>query len=265
MQDIYRKPPEICKSLTIEEEEFITKDKGTFAEIYKGKIIGHFEKFGYRIRLAEVSDIEFINEFISRNYRKDELGDVSYYDLYRFVFYGHGVILENEKGDIKGCFFEIGYDSYDKISYLIRLVIDKDERGRGFGYNLSLFPSLYGMQRGSNINRGIFDYDNIHSIYIHLNKIGWAFDDFVSKYKELGSFFNATFPLSPEGLLCNRIDNAKLFEYIRNNKDNPKVKLIECHDKESIIEVFKEKDMNVVAVVPSGLIDKNNYFLALPL
>jgi hypothetical protein len=261
---IFVKPLGICKDLTDWEKNILSLEKLDFSRVYKDKILTEIESYGLTLRLAKLSDIDSVYDFIMTRFHEEYLEDVSKYDIFRFIKYGHGLIVENTHREIIGCLFEVGYGKYPGISYSIRLGIDESLKGKGLGRLLTVYSCLLAMESESRMKIGLIDYNNFVSLHIHVNQAGWLIDTFYDNLNSLGLSFEFSLPLTPEGLLENRIDLDKLQTYIAEHQEGIDYLLIKSDDIETIKSVYQNLKFKIVAIIPTEQKDNSRIFFALP-
>lgn len=262
---LYQKPISLCQNPTAEELRFLQEDRDMFISLSKEKIENEIKAMGIIFRAATFDDMLPIETFISIRYPEEIADEISAYDLYRFIEFGHGMVLQSPSGNIAGCVFEIGYDTPDKTSYSIRLGVDKSLSGKDLGKLLANYSCLQAMERGSLVKRAILDVDNYTTLNIQLNKIGWLCDGFYKNLKGLGTCFTICLPLTPDGLVRNKIDSGKLVDFIKENQAGTDYLLIDAEDIQSLTDIYSNTIFKVAAFVKSGLVTDRNQFLALPI
>jgi len=247
----YQKPEYICQDVD---------QKARIEDLFKG--------FGFKARNGTIRDTGNLDKFIRESYGifpEEIVNDVSPYDIYRFSKFGNSIVLEDSDDKLIGCIFEIGYDTPDRTSYTIRLAIDPAIKGKNLGFLLTEYSCLLAMERGSLVKRGLMETDNITSCSILVNKMGWICDGFETDLKcGIDNGFTISLPLTPEGLMTNRIDNNKLLNYIKTGKAGLDYNLIETSSIDSLIKLYEKNDFWVVAVVRKGEITDTDQFFALP-
>ena len=261
---IFVKPKSICKKLDEWEKSILILNTTDFAKAYKEKIHAEINSYGLSLRMAELSDIDPVFDFILSCFSSEYIDDVSRYDIFRFIEYGHGLIIEDEKNTILGCLFEVGYEKITKISYSIRLGIDKRLRGKGLGKLLTVYSCLLAMERGSEVKIGLIDFNNFVSLHIHVNQVGWLIEKFYHNLDSLGLSFEFCLPLTPESLLRNRIDQDKVKTYISEHVEGIDYMLIKSDDVEAIKSVYKIGQFKISAIISQEKTGKKPLFFALP-
>lgn len=245
---LFQKPADICEHSDIPLPQF-WNDKYAFAEEWRRQIESTAAAYGLKLRLYNNEDIPLIKDFLEERYVPELAAEICAFDLHRFEEYGHGVILLDEQGRVRATIFEVGYHTTEKTSYTIRLAVAEELRGKDLGQQLVIYSSLIAMEYGSRIKRGIIEFDNLQSLYINLNKVGWICDELIPEIKSLGTFFKIALPLDPKGLTGNRIDQRKVVEFVRSRKENIDYKLLRFEDLEATRKMYTETDFKVVAVI----------------
>lgn len=245
---LFQKPADICQHSDIPLPQF-WNDKFAFAEEWRKQIESTAAAYGLKLRLYKNEDIPAIKTFLAERYKPELAAEICAFDLHRFEEYGHGVILLDAEGRVRATIFEVGYHTNEKTSYTIRLAVAEELQGRDLGQQLVIYSSLIAMEYGSRIKRGIIEFDNLRSLYINLNKVGWICDEFIPNIESLGTFFKIALPLDPKGLTGNRIDRFKAIEFVRSRKENIDYKLLPFMDFEATQKMYEETDFKVVAVI----------------
>jgi hypothetical protein len=260
----YRKPTELCFDTT---EWKYYDNVEMFINYHLDVIKNLLNADGLIFRLAKNDDIIKLEEFIQYRYAcftPEIAEEISKYDLYRFINFGHGLLIENSDNKILACLFEAGYDTTDRMSYTLRLGVDDVLKGRNIGKLLIEYSSLLAMKRGSKTKRGLLDLTNFSSTVILVNKIGWMCDGFYPELTGLGTCFNIVFPLSIEGFISNRIDPKKLELFLKSAKHEIDYKIIPYYDIDRISEMYLQKEFRIVYLLRGGFHTDRNSFLALP-
>ncbi|MEM6342490.1 MAG: hypothetical protein AAF927_01370 [Bacteroidota bacterium] len=245
---LFQKPIDICEQSDIPLPQF-WNDKFAFAEEWRRQIESTAAAYGLELRLYHNEDIPAIKAFLEERYSPDLAAEICAFDLHRFEEYGHGVILLDDDARVRATIFEVGYHTNEKTSYTIRLAVAEELQGRDLGQQLVIYSSLIAMEYGSRIKRGIIEFDNLRSLYINLNKVGWICDEFIPDIKSLGTFFKIALPLDPKGLTGNRIDPRKAMAFVRSRKEGVDYQLLCFKDFEATQKMYTETDFKVVAVL----------------
>ncbi|MEI7523371.1 MAG: hypothetical protein WCJ95_03530 [Mariniphaga sp.] len=261
---LYVKPKSICIKPDEWEKSILRLDQKEFIKAYKEKIQDQIKSHGLNLRLAKLSDIEPVYDFIMTRFNKEYIDDVSKYDLFRFIEYGHGLIVEDSRMKILGCLFEVGYEKIWKISYSLRLGIDETLKGKGLGKLLTVYSCLLAMERGSHLKIGLISIHNLASLHIHVNQVGWLVDKFYHDLDSLGLSFEFSLPLTPEGLIRNRIDPDKVQGYLEENIEGVDYLLIDYDDVGKIKAVYNNGKFKIAAIITKDYKGDKPQFLALP-
>ena len=260
----YQKPTELCFSSS--EWEFIPNEID-FINNSLRLIESKFSSQNLLFRKAENTDIINLEKFIQYRYScfSPEIAEeISKYDLYRFINFGHGLILEDSSSKILACLFEVGYNTPDKTSYTLRLGVDDILKGKNIGKLLIEYSSLLAMKNGSLTKRGLLDLTNFSSAVILLNKIGWICDGFYKDLTGLGTCFNIVFPLRMDSFYNNRIDDQKLQLFLKESKSEIDFKIVPYFDVESLDKIYSSEDFKIIYLLRGGLFTERNSFLAIP-
>ncbi|MEM7373209.1 MAG: hypothetical protein AAF587_31585 [Bacteroidota bacterium] len=260
---LFRKPENICRYVG-QTLPTMWKEKYSFSEEWRKRIEANINSFGLELRVIKDVDTPGVKAFLDRRYPSEIASEICAFDLWRFRKFGHGVILLNAKDEIMGTIFELGYDTMDKTSFTIRMAVDESLKGNNLGYHLMIYSSLLAMEQGSRVKRGIIQVENIRSLYINLNKVGWICDSLIPQITGLGTFFEIALPLDPMGLTANVIDQRSLIQYIQSHKMNMDFLLIHPEDTHRMRQVYAETDFKICAVVKPGGLDEQYWLFALP-
>jgi hypothetical protein len=261
----YKKPAIICQ----ENKRWGSyTDQPKFIFDYKTMIEEYLNSNGFKLRTGTNNDIQSLDEH-SRScyavYGEEAVNSVSSYDIYRFIKFGNSLVLEDHQNVLTGCIFEVGYDTPDKCSYVMRLAIKPNMTNKNLGYLLWEYCCLLAMERGSYVMRGLMKTDTISLSNIALNKMGWICDGFENGERYgVGDGLNISMPLNIEGFTSNRIDSGKLLDFIKNNTKDKDYILIDYTDTEKMKKIHDKNDFWIVAVVRKGHISDIDQYFALP-
>jgi hypothetical protein len=260
---LFKKPPEICQQSDIPLPQFWT-DKFKFAEDWRSQIEHRTAAYGLKLQMIRNDDIPRVKKFLYEHYPREVAAEICAFDLHRFMEYGHGLVLINDQEEVKATIFEVGYHTPEKTSYTIRLAVSYELKGKNLGHDMVIYSSLVAMEYGSCIKRGIIEFENLHSLYINLNKVGWICDAFVPEIKDLGAFFKIALPLDPPGLTGNVIDTDKAIDFVRSRREGIDYRLVDFGDFETTTSMYANTDFVVVAVMRQGWVKDNDCLLAIP-
>jgi len=261
---IYQKPAYLCKAPETVLPGVVAMGAEEIGRVMRERSSTYLQSLGLTLRYVTPGDILAIENFILLRYKSEQATEISPYDLYRFIEFGHGLLLENEQKEVKGCLFGVRYDTAFKESYTVRLGIDESLSGLDTGYHLIISSCLHAMQHGARTKTGIIDFDNHTNLYINLNKIGWICHDFDGYIKALGSCFKVMLPLTPAGLTTNVIDLDKVTDFIAGSKAGRDYRLIAHTALDEMHQMYRDTSFKVVAIQKE---EKNRdllYFLAIP-
>ncbi|MBN1579000.1 MAG: GNAT family N-acetyltransferase [Chitinispirillaceae bacterium] len=258
------KPREICKDPTPEALRKLKLPEKKFIRRFKDEIEKELSVRGLSIRLATFADILPLETFIQTCFKPEEASEVSPYDLFRFIQFGHGLLLENNEPSIVGCVFEIPYDTPDKVSFLIRLGIDKNYVGVNLGKSIMEYSCLIAMEHGSKVKKAVVDFDNFPQICIMLNKAGWIFDSYYPDAPGMGTVFSALLPLSKRDLTLTAIAREKLEAYLAFHIDGVDYKIIDPYDTSGITRLYQCGDFVIAALIKQEASGTANKFVAFP-
>lgn len=260
---LYKKPPQICKEPG-QELPLFWREKLEFSREWRQLIRNYIQSFDFSLKTTRDQDTPAIQEFLKERYPIEMAQEICAFDLHRFRQYGHGLVLEDQDGKVKGTIFELAYDTPEKTSYTIRLAVDESVEGKNLGYHLMMYSSLLAMEKGSRVKRGLIQFNNIRSLYVNLNKVGWVCDGFDPDITGLGPFFHIALPLDPTGLMGNAIDKEKIQHYLKEKQAEKDYILLDFDDLEGVSSMYSDTNFKVVALLPPGLINEQGSFFAIP-
>jgi len=149
-------------------------------------------------------------------------------------------------------------------SYTVRLAVDESLKGKNLGYHLMMYSCLLAMEQGSRVKRGLIEFNNLRSLHINLNKVGWICDGFEPHITDLGCFFEIALPLDPLGLTGNTVDFYKLMTYIESRREGIDYRLLPAGDQDAMAELYQRTDFKVCALLKPGMVSEGATFFALP-
>lgn len=254
----YTKPRELCYHTDevvpdISLPDFIARSLSIIEQAIVGKNL--------IFRRATIADIEELFTFIKTRYPLDIAEEISTYDIYRFITFGHGLVVQTQQGTIVACLFEAGYDTPDRTSYTLRLAVDPVLSGLNIGQGLIEYSCLLAMKRGSKVKRGLLDLENFPSAHILINKVGWIAEAFYPDLAPLGTCFTICLPLHKRGFLQNRVNISALPQYVSQKKEDKDFIIAPAHNIEYIDQAYKQH-FRVIAYIKKGIVnDHDNFFL----
>ena len=258
----YKKPDIICQDNSIWKEYI---ESGNFTENVKKHIEGIVAEQGFQLRLAVNDDILNIEKLIAKCYPPKALRDSNPYDFYRFINFGHGLVVEDTEKTIIGCLFEEAYDTHERTSYSLRLAIDKDAKTKDLGTLLVEYSTMLAIEHGSRIKRGLLMTNNFISAHILINKLGWICDDFYPDLRWVTPSFTISVPLSIENFAFSRIDQNKLVNYLSSSRNGIDYSLIDWDDTEGFKKLYSEKRFIICALLRPGQFQNGKYqYVAMP-
>lgn len=260
---LYKKPSAICKQAG-QELPLFWREKMEFSREWRQLIKNYVQSFDFSLKTTRDPDTPAIQKFLRERYPVEMAQEICAFDLHRFRQYGHGLVLEDPDGKIKGTIFELGYDTPERTSYTIRLAVDESVEGKNLGYHLMMYSALLAMEKGSRVKRGLIQFNNLRSLYVNLNKVGWVCDGFDPDITGLGAFFHIALPLDPTGLMENAIDKEKIQDYMKDKQAEKDYLLLDLDDLEGVSSMYSDTDFKIVALLPPGLISEEGSFFAIP-
>lgn len=260
---LYKKPDSICQSKTLWDSHF---NSDNFISSLKNEIETNINAQEFSLRFAVNDDIPDIEILIAKCYPVEALRDSNPYDFYRFINFGHGLLVEDKSKNLIGCVFEEPYDTPDKTSYGLRLAIDKDAKARDLGRLLVEYSSLLAMERGSMVKRSLIQADNFVATHIVLNKLGWICDGYHPDLKWINPSFTANWPLTVESVAYNRIDPDKLVVFLKENSAGIDYIISDWDDVEGLKKIYDEGEFVICAQMKPGLFNNEKFqFVSLPI
>jgi hypothetical protein len=260
----FTKPPQICVDLSEEEESWLKQDASAFARACKKHLEKKIQGHNYNLRYAGVQDVYDAYHFGSQQYGQELADAISTYDIFRFISFGHGLIIEDENKKIRGCLYEAAYNTKEKTSLSIRLGIDKSLAGKDLGSILTRYSCVLSMEEGSAVKRALIEMGNENQLYIQLNKVGWIIDGFFDDIRGLVPTLTVMLPLNPSALLRNRIDMKKCTDYLKTLREGVDYVLTDTNDPAKIKYLYRETNYRISAYLKPGTLDKKAKLLALP-
>lgn len=189
--------------------------------------------------------------FTRKRYPDTLKAQVTEYDIYRFISHGNGLLIEHRNGEpnkLVACIFEVGYRSPDRTSYSLRLSVDESGGGRNLAKHIYAYSCLLAMEKGSAVKRGLIDCANLNSVFLHLNKIGFVFNDFFDDVYGLIPSFKCQLALNPTALVSYRINRHQLQHYINTHCANTDYMLVPANDLNAIKQMYTQTNFRVCAM-----------------
>lgn len=256
--------PEAISIYSTDSVPLFWKDRDYFINSQQQMIERYVSQQGLMLSEMDTQHVDAVIDFLYRRYPKEIASEISSFDLWRFIEYGHGILLWDEAGYVQGCIFEIGYRKKPDTSFTIRLAVAKELEGKNLGYHLMLYSCLQAMSEGSKVKRGLIQLGNHKSLYINLNKVGWICESFVPDVCGLGPFFEISLPLDPAGLFTNAVDYDLLRAYVASKRVDIDYRIIDACDLKTIARMYENSQFKIVAMLKEGTLTKRASFLALP-
>jgi len=249
----YRKPEYLCKTLTVEERKVLEYTDSEFLAVYKKKCIEELSRH----------ELHFI-PLIADCYEESGMPtNVTFFELYKCITYGHGMLICDKKGHIMGTIFHVQYSTRGNVALGTRFALHKNIRGKGLALILLTFSALISMETGSKTQRGLIGHSNFPSINNQLNNMGWFFETF-HQYKNWEPSFDEFMVLSPRGFILNRLDKVKVAEFIKTHKQNVHYQIVSYNDLDTIQKMYIEEDFRIAAYLRRKEGHYDHSFLAIP-
>ncbi|GEM_PF-1645270 len=265
----FRKPLEVCQIKP--DVEGITDPEALqkLVSDYKLELENQAKAIGCTLRLATRADFWGIMQLMKNQFMPKVAALVSEYDLYRSLVHGYtAVIVHNETNELWGADISAGYDSADQTSFGIIIAVSPKLAGTGMGTVISIYTSLLGMERNGKTRRGIVRPENLRSINMLANKVGFVCESYYPHiFGENDPRFILSFPLTSGGIHNNKIDLTKVAKYVKTHKKGKDYELIETGKNELIEDLYLNTSFRIVGIVPPRKLnatDEKSYFLAFP-
>jgi len=255
-----RKPFAICQyDVTLETvtdtagiNDFIQKNKHNIETIVSG--------LGLELRIAKPHDLHEINKLTHRQFSPEAAKGISLYELYRTIEFGYPVVIVNENNEVLGYDLSIGYDDSLCTSYEIAIAVAAQLNGYRLGALVSTYGSLLGLERGSSIRRSSVHPANLRSVKNLLNHTGFVVADFNPNFLDYqGPKLILALPLTPAGILNNRIDDQKLKQFIETHNEGEDYVLIKYDDYNAIGQCYTDLKKRIMALY---VYDNQTYYFA---
>ena len=260
----YRKPAAICRFSDAWERPLGEEDLSAFVLSRKREIEERVSGVGLRLRLAEPGDMEGITALHRRCFPPETASLESPYVLHRILSYGYAPVVEDARGVILGANVCVGYDDPDRTAYGVRITVDRAVAGHNLGAELVNYSCLIGMERGSHLRRGLLAPTNYGSASNFLNHVGYVCETFHPDLPGFGPRFIVALPLTPGGVLNNRVHPEKLETFMAGHEEGLDYRLLDPLDLEGLRRCYEESPFRIAAFCKKGRMSGENRFLALP-
>jgi hypothetical protein len=260
----YRKPAAICRCSEAWEKPMNEEERTAFIQTRKREIEKRVSALGLRVRLARVGDMEGILDLHLRCFPPGTASLESPYVLHRILSYGYAPVIENGQGLILGANVCVGYDDPERTAYGVRITVDRSVAGHNLGAELVNYSCLIGMERGSRLRRGLLAPTNYGSASNFLNHVGYVCESFHPDLPGFGPRFIVALPLTPGGVLNNRIHPEKLAAFVREREEGRDYRLLDPADLDGIVRCYEASPFRIAAFCGKDGRFEDNRFLALP-
>ena len=260
----YFRKPELISMYSTDSVPLYWKDRQYFIDSQMQAIERYVFDEGLTLARMTNRDVDAVMTFLYERYPREIAAEISAFDLWRFIEYGHGVLIWDDAGRVKGCIFEIGYSRRAETSFTIRLAVAAEIEGKNLGYHLMLYSCLIAMQEGARVKRGLIQFSNQKSLHINLNKVGWICESFVPDACGLGPFFDISLPLDPAGLFTNAVDLDQIPRYMASHHAYIDYRLIDAEDIRAVAQLYECTDFKIVAMLKHDPDSGRPCFFALP-
>lgn len=261
---LFQKPKGICTSIgSAITDVWNQRQKLEFSRAWRDKIQKSVNAYGLYFRNMDDKDTPKIMKFMEERYPPLQQREISPFDLFRWRKFGHGLLLFNREGEVKGTVFEISYRTEEKTSFTIRLAVAEELSGKNLGYQVMMYSCLLAMERGSRVKRGIIQCLNHRSLYINLNRVGWICDGFESDLTDLGTFYHISLPLDPLSLISNQIDVNKAQVYMKKKKQGLHYELIPADNLDMARDLFHHTSFKIAGFLKAGIAGPEAMLLAI--
>jgi hypothetical protein len=260
----YRKPETICLYSESWEKLLGAEDLPLFVDSKKREIEDRVSALGLHLRLANPHDMDGIMDLHRRCFPPATQSLETPYVLHRILNYGYTPVIESPDGIIVGANICVGYDDPDRTAYGVRITVDTCVSGHNLGAELVNYSCLTGMARGSHMRRGLLSPTNYGSASNFLNYVGYLCESFHPELPGFGPRFIVALPLTPGGIMNNRIDHEKLKAFVLAHEEGRDYLLLDPLDLEGIERSYRESSFRIAAFCKKGTIVEDNRFFALP-
>lgn len=261
---MYRKPADIC-ALTPEAEQITRPDAiARFITAEQRQIEARVARAGGQLRLATWDDAKAIQDLHARCWPVSHATLEEPSVLWRILSFGFTPLIETPEGRLLACNLNESYDDAPRTSYGVRVTVDPAAAGHNFGAELARYSALVGMARGSLVRRGSVGVTNYTSAANTLNHVGFVADAFFRDMPIHADRFALALPLTPGGLLNNRIDVAKIRGFLATHKAHLDYALVPGPNIEGIADLYARTPFRVVALLKASLVALEPTYLALP-
>jgi hypothetical protein len=260
----YRKPAALCAVVPGVERITRAEDVRLFIAAGKQEIEDRIARLGLRLRMAAWPDEAAIREFHARCWPPGHSTLEEPSLLFRILSWGFVPIVETADGRIVACNINESYDDAARTSYGVRITVDPAVAGHNLGAELARYSSLIGMERGSKVRRALVGLTNYSSVANILNHVGFVADAFHDGVPVPGPRFGIALPLSPAGLMNNRIDVEKTRAFVEAHTPGRDYVLVGCADTARIAELYARTPFRIAAYLKPGVVADEHTFVALP-
>jgi len=261
---IYRKPEAICSYSERVERITSPEDVARFIASGKREIEQRVSGMGFHLRLATLDDVDSIQKLHLRCFPPETITLEDPYVLFRILRFGYAPMIEGPDGRVLGCNICEGHDDTDRTAYGVRITVDPSVSGHNLGAELVNYSCLIGMERGSGMRRGLLSPTNYGSASNFLNYVGYLGEIFNPDLPGFGPRFTVALPLTPAGIISNRIDFQKLKAFMKTHQPERDYICVGCEDLEGITRMYEMTPFRVVAFIKRGTLLGENTFFALP-
>ena len=261
---LFRKPEFICRVEPDLEAMAEPRQINRFAEQAQKEIVETIEGYGLKLRMAGIQDMDLITDLLHRCFPADTPSLENQYSLHLILTYGYAAVLESPNGRLEGCNICAGYDDPDRTAFGIRVAVDRSAGGRNLGALLVSYTSLEGMKRGARLRRGFLSPANFGSASNFLNHVGYICESYYPDLPSFGPRFVVVLPLTPAGVINNKIDKSKLLDFIKAGTPDKDYRLIDYDDLDGILECYRDTEFRAAAFVKQGEVGDKHQFLAIP-
>ncbi|MBW1800156.1 MAG: GNAT family N-acetyltransferase [Deltaproteobacteria bacterium] len=261
---IFRKPEAICRYSEGAERITTPEEVTRFIASGKREIEQRVSELGFHLRLATLDDVDAIRKLHLRCFPPETTSLEDPYVLFRIMSFGYAPVIEGSDGLVLGCNICEGHDDMDRTAYGVRITVDPSAAGHNLGAELVNYACLIGMERGSGIRRGLLNPTNYGSASNFLNYVGYLGESFKPDLPGFGPRFMVALPLTPAGIISNRIDFQKLKVFMETHQQGRDFLLTGCEDLEGITRMYEKTPFRVAAFIKEGTLSEENTFFSLP-
>lgn len=244
------KPKLICRCCKEWEKQFSVDQMTDFIRENMERLEKSAAAFDLILRPASINDFEAIKEVQEECFSPPVLQRVSFYEIFRILSFGDSAVLTLRRGRIIGFFLVVSYNNPEKVSFGVRIGVSRPYNGHNLGAVLSRYTCFLSLEKGARIRKALMSPKNIPAITNTLNHVGYVCDTFYPRFPAYpeDARFLISLPLTPHGLMNQRVSQEKLRTYIQSRQEGVDYLLIAPNDIARLEAIYCENKFRVVAV-----------------